>query len=173
MMQFMVILFANILVCPHAFRAVYRLLHRTSMSGTIDKNRSLERFIFATFVASSWCLTSTNVNGLEIINSPRSISKNTLKASDVLKSDILPKVNILKDIELELRKFPGYLESRDYQALRSSLRKEPSIYLRKTCKALAKYLPSDDSKIFLNSYQQVIKSINQLDEVRNGKLCAC
>ena len=89
-----------------------------------------------------------------------------LTAADVLKSDIAPKVDLLKDILFVFRLYPSYVDNGDYDSLRQSFRSEPTMELRKTCKKLQKYLPSNQVSGFAKAYDEMIDSINDLDAVR-------
>ena len=46
-------------------------------------------------------------------------------------------------------------------------REEPAMNLRKTCKKLVKYLPSNVQEQFSNSYTAMIDSLNEMDVVSN------
>jgi len=88
-----------------------------------------------------------------------------LSAADVLKSDIDPKVDSLKDILFIIKLFPSYVDSFDYSSIRQSLRQDPVVELRKTCKKLTKYLPANQIASFNKNYSDMIDKINDLDVV--------
>jgi hypothetical protein len=88
-----------------------------------------------------------------------------LTASDVLQSDISPKVDILKDILFVMKLYPSYVDSKDYISIRSSLRSEPVVNLRKTCLKLQKYLPLESQKQFKIAYGEMIDSLTDMDLV--------
>lgn len=91
--------------------------------------------------------------------------KQKLSAADVLKSDIDPKVDSLKDILFIIKLYPSYVESLDYASIRQSLRQDPVVELRKTCKKLSKYLPAAQITSFNKNYNDMIDKINELDVV--------
>jgi hypothetical protein len=93
------------------------------------------------------------------------ILKTKLTASDVLKSDIEPKVLLLKEVLGVLQKFPSYIESKDYISFRQALREEPAMELRKTCVKLKKYLPSSQIPNFEKAYSDLIETLNNMDYV--------
>lgn len=89
--------------------------------------------------------------------------KPVLSASEVLRSDINPKVDLLKDILFVVKLYPEYIKNSDYDSIRKSLRQEPTIDLRKTCKKLEKYLPAEEVVPFDKAYSNMIDSMNDLD----------
>mmetsp|Transcript_31447 Transcript_31447/g.45262 ORF Transcript_31447/g.45262 Transcript_31447/m.45262 type:complete len:223 (-) Transcript_31447:68-736(-) len=89
----------------------------------------------------------------------------SLTAADLLKNDITPKVDTLNDILFVLKLYPSYAEKGDYVSIRQSLRQEPAMNLRKTCKKLEKYLPDNVQKQFSASYASMIDSLNEMDVI--------
>eukprot|EP01036_Dinobryon_divergens_P023275 gene23276-31603_t len=86
-----------------------------------------------------------------------------LTAAQLLKTDIDPKVDVLKDILFVFKLYPTYAEKKDYVSIRQSLREEPAMNLRKTCKKLGKYLPSNVQDKFSAAYSDMIDSLNEMD----------
>ena len=91
--------------------------------------------------------------------------KQKLSAADVLKSDIDPKVDALKDILFIIKLYPSYVESLDYASIRQSLRQDPVVEMRKTCRKLVKYLPEAQISSYNKNYNDMIDKINELDVV--------
>lgn len=88
-----------------------------------------------------------------------------ISAADVLRSDIEPKMDLLRDIQFVFKLYPNLVENGDYSTIRKGLRQEPVIDLRKTCKNLMKYLPADQASPFKRAYEEMIDSLNDLDAV--------
>jgi hypothetical protein len=93
-----------------------------------------------------------------------------LTAADVLKSDLDPRVDFLNDVLFVFKLYPDYLEKGDYSSIRSSLRSDPTVELRKTCKKLVKYLPVEKAKLFNTAYASMIDVLNDVDAVRTLEL---
>lgn len=93
------------------------------------------------------------------------IIETKLTAADVLKSDLEPKIDALKDIFFVIKLYPSYLDSKDYQSIRQSLRQEPLIETRKTCRKIVKYLPENQVLPFNKAYNNMIEKLNDLDVV--------
>jgi hypothetical protein len=89
----------------------------------------------------------------------------TLTALDVLQSDIEPKLSILKDILFTLKLYPEYINSKDYASLRSGVRQQPAMDLRKTCKKLKPFLPAGQQAIYEDAYNTLIDSFETMDVV--------
>eukprot|EP01031_Cornospumella_fuschlensis_P028601 gene28601-34528_t len=87
----------------------------------------------------------------------------TLTASDLKKNDLAPRISLLKDIQFVVNLLPSYIEKQDYVSIRQTLRSEPTVELRRTCKELPKYLDVADAKAFNVAYEDLIDSINSLD----------
>jgi hypothetical protein len=111
-----------------------------------------------------WAIADETVEAVEVVSikqpSPR------LTAADVLKSDLEPRVSYLQDVLFVFKLYPEYLEKGDYTSIRSSLRSDPTVELRKTCKKLVKYLPVEKAKEFNTGYAGMIDALNDLDAVR-------
>jgi hypothetical protein len=90
----------------------------------------------------------------------------TLTANQLLETDIKPRISLLKDIVTSFSQYDSYVENKDYQSIRSALRLEPTVELRKTCRSLEKYLPSDKLTGYKKAYEVMISSIDDLDSVR-------
>lgn len=67
-------------------------------------------------------------------------------------------------MSLVLSQVEGIIDSRDYEAVRVVLRQEPLRNLRKTSKALMKYLPSADFQAkYETAYQSMLEALDELD----------
>lgn len=86
-----------------------------------------------------------------------------LSANDLLKDDINPKLDLLKDVLFILKLYPSYAESKDYFSIRQGLREGPTQELRKTCRKLEKYLPADQLDPFKKTYAVMIDNMNYMD----------
>eukprot|EP00981_Chlorochromonas_danica_P009663 scaffold2798_cov160-Ochromonas_danica.AAC.32 len=84
-------------------------------------------------------------------------------ASDLIKSDLQPKVNLLKDIQNSLEAYPELIKQQDYLAIRQGLRQEPVVELRKTCKDLTSYLKKEEVASFTKAYDEMIDAVSSLD----------
>ena len=113
---------------------------------------------------SSTAISSSNDVATVVRDEPVK-QQQKLSAADVLKSDIDPKVDSLKDILFIIKLYPSYVESSDYVSIRQSLRQDPVVELRKTCRKLTKYLPATQITSFNKNYNDMIDKINELDVV--------
>ena len=75
-----------------------------------------------------------------------------MTSNDVLRSDVTPRIAILKDIQFTFKLYPEYVNQKDYESFRKGLRTPPSMDLRKTCLKLKPFLAEDKKKEFENKY---------------------
>jgi len=87
----------------------------------------------------------------------------TLTSDDVLRSDVAPRIAILKDIQFTFKLYPQYIESRDYESFRGALRQAPSSSLRQTCLKLKPFLPEGSKADFEATYSRMIDAVNDMD----------
>lgn len=146
--------------------------NRLSSSLLMKNNRYLSPVLgFAVFLGSPnviFSSTASSVNSAIVVSGMNAIADDTvptLSASDVLQADIKPRVDLLQDIFFIFKLLPNYLENNDYASIRKSLRQDPVIELRKTCKKLEKYLPATEMKNFDKAYGNMIDAVNDLDVV--------
>eukprot|EP01038_Epipyxis_sp_PR26KG_P011313 gene11313-15175_t len=90
-------------------------------------------------------------------------TSNRLTATEVLSIDREPKISILKDIYIVFQSYPSFAENKDYISLRQSLREEPTVQLRKTCRKLEKYLSTDELPSFQRNYGEMIDAVGSMD----------
>eukprot|EP01035_Chromulina_nebulosa_P018352 gene18353-24045_t len=93
------------------------------------------------------------------------VETSKLTAEELLQSNIQPRLSLLKDIETSFTQYDSYISSRDYLSIRSALRQEPTVELRKTCRSLKKYLTSEKQAVFDKAYNDMISSIDDLDSL--------
>jgi hypothetical protein len=86
-----------------------------------------------------------------------------LTAKDVLRSDVEPKTAVLKDILFTFKLYPDYISNGDYASFRQALRQSPAADLRKTCRLLKKYLPSEVQGRYQSAYDVMIDAVNEMD----------
>ena len=131
------------------------------------------------FIASSACILSSftypsivsadvsNVAGSLVRTSPASES---LTAADLLKSDIDFNVQELKGMSYVLENLNDIIEKREYESIRAVLRQDPLRQLRKTSKALKRFLSSQEIQAkYEESYQSMIDAIDDLDFTANQR----
>jgi hypothetical protein len=82
-----------------------------------------------------------------------------LSVNDLLKVDIGPKLDVLKDVQFILRLYPTYVDAGDYTSMRQGLREGPAQELRKTCKKLEKYLPVATLDSYKAQYAEMIDNM--------------
>lgn len=86
-----------------------------------------------------------------------------LTAKEILAGDVAVQKQALQEILFTLRLYGPLLEKKEYAAVRSQLRQEPAKSLRKTCRALRKYLDAASQTSFDVKYEALIDSIARLD----------
>ena len=83
-------------------------------------------------------------------------TKPSLRAVDLITSDIALYRKDLDDMLLAMKVSTKDVEEKEYARFRNSLRTEPLFSLRKTCFNLKKYLPSkEDQAKFQSAYEEV------------------
>ena len=75
-----------------------------------------------------------------------------MTSNDVLRSDVSPRLAVLKDIQFAFRLYPEYIVKKDYDSFRKALRTPPSVDLRKTCLKIKPFLAEEKKKDFENKY---------------------
>lgn len=98
-----------------------------------------------------------------VINTVQEQTTSKLTAEQLLLTDTVPKINLLKDISLSFNQYESFVSTREYNEIRKALRDYPVVELRKTCKNLKKYLSLEKLKNFENSYSIMISSVDDLD----------
>jgi hypothetical protein len=93
------------------------------------------------------------------------VATEALSATEMLKSDIGPKLSILKDIDFAFKLFPSFVEKQEYVELRQALRESPTMDLRKTCRKLKPFLPSEIQVKYEDAYKTMIESFEDMDVV--------
>ena len=78
-----------------------------------------------------------------------------MTSNDVLRSDVSPRISVLKDIQFAFQLFPEYIAKKDYDSFRRALRQPPSMDLRKTCLKLKPFLAEEKKKDFENKYDDL------------------
>eukprot|EP00596_Hydrurales_sp_CCMP1899_P007566 CAMPEP_0119051866 /NCGR_PEP_ID=MMETSP1177-20130426/73345_1 /TAXON_ID=2985 /ORGANISM="Ochromonas sp, Strain CCMP1899" /LENGTH=189 /DNA_ID=CAMNT_0007031221 /DNA_START=3146 /DNA_END=3715 /DNA_ORIENTATION=+ len=87
-----------------------------------------------------------------------------LTAAEMLKQNIQPRIEHIKEISFAMKTFPTILDKGDYIALRGGFRSMPAMDLRKTCKLLKPFLVGDEKKVeFEKTYTIMIDAVNDID----------
>ena len=142
-----------------------RAFHQPALlNGVISRTNAVGAAILISmnpYVANAMETSVTAVGTTLVRTSPVSES---LTASELLQSDVDFYVAELKDMSLVLSQVEGIIDNRDYEAVRGVLRQEPLRNLRKTSKALMKYLPSTDTQAkYEKAYQSMLDAVDDLD----------
>jgi len=142
-----------------------RAFHQPALlNGVISRTNAVGAAILISlnpYIANAMETSVTTVGTTLVRTSPVSES---LTASELLQSDVDFYVAELKDMSLVLSQVEGIIDNRDYEAVRGVLRQEPLRNLRKTSKALMKYLPSTDTQAkYEKAYQSMLDAVDDLD----------
>jgi hypothetical protein len=86
-----------------------------------------------------------------------------LTSNDVLKSDVEPRISILKDISFAFKLYPDYINKQEYESFRGALRQPPSMDLRRTCLKLKPFLAEEKKKEYEAVYNVMIDAVNEMD----------
>mmetsp|Transcript_5592 Transcript_5592/g.5782 ORF Transcript_5592/g.5782 Transcript_5592/m.5782 type:complete len:209 (+) Transcript_5592:169-795(+) len=141
-----------------------RAIHVTSAS---DNNnpanycnfRSTKSLFSTVFIISSLFLNSAP----SLLNA---VHAETLTASELIKSDIAPKVEKLNDILFVLKALDELITKQDYVTFRSLLRQDPAVTLRVTARKLKLLLPSKAQQAtFEKAYSKMIDSLDYMDSI--------
>ena len=89
-----------------------------------------------------------------------------LTADEVIRLDITPKIQYLKDCLLIIRSLADFIDQKDYTSLRSALREGQISSLRATCRKTVQYLPTKEIQTKFNrAYNVMIETLNDFDTV--------
>lgn len=132
-------------------------LHATSSDSRLP---SLTQKILPTILLSGIIFNSP------IYGVPTPAVADSLTASELIRSDLQPKIEILKDILFTIKTYPELIDKQDYLTIRSLLRSEPAVSLRVTCRKLKQFLPSKSQQdSFGSAYSTMIDSVDDFDSV--------
>ena len=139
------------------------LLELSSSAASDDRILSQQRKTIGAILLTLSSITSSVV----FIPSSVYAESTILSASDVLQSDITPKINTIKDILFTFQLYPQYIKAGDYLNFRQALRTEPAASLRKSCRSLKPFILPDTQKTYEAAYQDMIEAVNEMDVVSN------
>lgn len=114
-------------------------------------------------IASTAALAFALTSAAPLIPPVHAADVPALTSDDVLRSDVAPRIAILKDIQFAFKLYPEYIASRDYESFRGALRQPPSSSLRQTCLKLKPFLPEGSKADFEATYSRMIDAVNDMD----------